>query len=431
MTTAPRPFSLYVHIPYCQAKCPYCDFNSYAAATWPEDAYARALIAELRQWSAEPPFAGAAVGTIFFGGGTPSLFQPATIGSLLDAIAAACPLAPDLEITLEANPGTVERERLAGFRAAGVKRLSFGIQSFQPALLTTLGRVHDADDARAAIRAARAAGFDDVNLDLIFAVPGGTRAAWEADVAEAVRWSPEHVSAYNLTYEAGTPFHTLRARGALQPLDDEDELWMYQHARATLAAAGYEQYEISNFAQPGRQARHNQSYWRGVDYLGIGAGAHSYASTPDWGRRWSNERLPERYIAAVARGDATASRETLSFANAAAEFMFLGLREREGIDPRVFAARFGKPLEEVHPEVVGFRADDLLVERDGRLTLSELPLDARRLTPARRASARSRPTARSIGRGRRSRLRDPSRRDRGGDTCRSSRSRSSPRRQTG
>jgi putative oxygen-independent coproporphyrinogen III oxidase len=364
-------FSLYVHIPYCEAKCPYCDFNSYAAATWPEDAYARALIAELRARSAEPPFAGAAVGTIFFGGGTPSLFQPATIGALLDAIAATCTFAEDLEVTLEANPGTVERERLAGFRAAGVTRLSFGIQSFQTNLLTTLGRIHDADDARAAIRAARAAGFDDLNLDLIFAVPGGTRAAWEADVAEALRWAPEHVSAYNLTYEPGTPFHTLRSRGALQPLDDEDELWMYQHARSALAAAGYEQYEISNFARPGHAARHNQSYWRGIDYLGLGAGAHSYASTPDWGRRWSNERIPERYVAAVERGDPTSSRERLSFENAAAEFLFLGLRERRGVDPAAFAARFGTSLDAVHPEVATFRADGFLVERDGRLALSE------------------------------------------------------------
>jgi oxygen-independent coproporphyrinogen-3 oxidase len=364
-------FSLYVHIPYCQVKCPYCDFNSYAATSWPEEAYARALVAELQGRIAEPPFAGATVATIFFGGGTPSLFQPATIARLLDAVASACPLADDLEVTLEANPGTVERQRLAGFRAAGVRRLSFGVQSFQPTLLTTLGRVHDADDARAAIRAARAAGFDDLNLDLIFAVPGGSRAAWEADVAEAVHWAPEHVSAYNLTYEAGTPFHTLRARGALQPLDDEDELWMYQHARAVLANAGYEQYEISNFARPGHDARHNQSYWRGVDYLGLGAGAHSYAHAPGWGRRWSNERIPERYMQAVARGDAAVGRESLSFETAAAEWVFLGLRELAGIDPERFAERFGQALETVHPEIAAFRADGLLTDRDGRLALSE------------------------------------------------------------
>jgi oxygen-independent coproporphyrinogen-3 oxidase len=364
-------FSLYVHIPYCQAKCPYCDFNSYAATSWPEDAYAAALLRELQLRAAEPPFAGARIATIFFGGGTPSLFRPATIARLLDGIAATCALADDAEITLEANPGTVERERLAGFRAAGVKRLSFGIQSFQPALLSTLGRIHGPDDARAAIRAARAAGFGDLNLDLIFAVPGETRVDWEADVAEVVRWAPEHVSAYNLTYEPGTPFHTLRGRGALLPLDDEDELWMYQHARAELGAAGYTQYEISNFARAGRQARHNQSYWRGIDYLGIGAGAHSYAHAPDWGRRWSNERIPERYIAAVDRGDAVTSSETLSFDMAAAEFLFLGLRESSGVDPNEFARRFGRTLDDVHPEIAAYRADGFLEERGGRLALSE------------------------------------------------------------
>jgi oxygen-independent coproporphyrinogen-3 oxidase len=272
---------------------------------------------------------------------------------------------------LEANPGTVERARLTGFRRVGVNRLSFGIQSFQTPLLATLGRIHSADDARAAIAAARDAGFDNLNLDLIFAVPGETRAAWEADLAEAIRHAPEHVSAYNLTYEPGTPFHAMRARGALAPLDDEDELWMYQHARGALSAAGYRQYEISNFARPGRAARHNRSYWRGVDYLGLGAGAHSYAATPGWGRRWSNERIPERYMARVASGDAVAFREDLSFETAAAEFMFLGLREEEGVDPAVFAARFGRRLGEVHPEVTRLCADGLLTECEGQIALTE------------------------------------------------------------
>ena len=364
-------FSLYVHIPYCAAKCPYCDFNSYAAARWPENAYADALLAELARRVAEPPFAGATVATVYCGGGTPSLFHPRTIERLLDGIAAACAVAGDAEITLEANPGTVDHSRLADFRRAGIRRLSLGIQSFQPALLATLGRIHGPDEARAGIAAARAAGFADLNLDLIFAVPGETRAQWEADVAELIRFAPEHASAYNLTYEPGTPFHAQRARGALTPLDDDDELWMYQHARAALAAAGYEQYEISSFARPGHEARHNQSYWRGVDYLGLGAGAHSYAHLPAWGRRWSNERAPERYIAAVDRGDPTATAETLAFATAAAEFAFLGLREMRGIDPAAFAARFGRPLEEVHPEVAALRAAGLLADRGGRLALSE------------------------------------------------------------
>lgn len=370
-TATARDASLYLHLPWCQAKCPYCDFNSYAATAWPEDAYADALLAELETHLAAPPWRETFLRTIFFGGGTPSLFRPATIGRLLDGIAARWPLAADAEITLEANPGSVERARLTGFREAGVNRVSFGVQSFRPPLLQTLGRVHSADDARAAYAAARAAGFDNVNLDLIFAVPGESRHDWEEDVAEMLALAPEHISAYNLTYEAGTPFHTLRARGALTPLDEDDELWMYQHARAAFAAAGYEQYEISNFARPGREARHNSSYWRGIDYLGLGAGAHSYASVPGFGTRWSNERLPDRYLAAVRRGDAVATRETLSFDTAAGEFMFLGLREMRGIDPAAFAARFGDTIEHVHPEVEGFRRDGLLVERAGRLTLSE------------------------------------------------------------
>ncbi len=363
--------SLYVHIPYCESKCPYCDFNSYAVPDWPEDRYARALCDELTGYAAQSPWNGAEVATVFFGGGTPSLFDPATIARILDTIAATMRVATDIEITLEANPGTVERARLAGFRAAGVNRLSFGIQSFQPDLLATLGRVHTVEDSRAAIAAARAAGFANLNLDLIFAVPGQSRAMCAADVAEAVRYAPEHVSAYNLTYEPSTPFHTRRARGEIVPLGEDDECWMYDHVRSTLADAGHAQYEISNFARPGRAARHNQSYWRGVPYLGIGAGAHSYADRPGWGRRWSNERLPERYIAGVAAGNAVASSEDLSFETAAGEFMFLGLRELDGVDPARFAARFGRPLDAVHPIVASFRDTGLLATRDGKLALSQ------------------------------------------------------------
>jgi oxygen-independent coproporphyrinogen-3 oxidase len=368
---APPAFSLYVHLPWCEAKCPYCDFNSYAARRWPEERYAAALIGELARRAGDPPWRDATVATVFFGGGTPSLVAPATIGRILDALAKHCRVAANVEVTLEANPSSAERARLTGFRQAGVNRLSLGVQSFQPDLLATLGRVHDAADARAAIAAARAAGFDNLSLDLIFAVPGESRAGWAADVAELLAHAPEHLSAYNLTYEPGTPFHTWRARGALTPLGEDDELWMYQHVRAACAAAGYAQYEISSFARPGRAARHNEGYWTGRDYLGLGAGAHSYAGVPGWGRRWSNERIPERYLAAVARDDPTAASETLSFETAAAEFMFLGLRRTEGIDAAAFRERFGRPLETVHPEVAELLADGLLEERGGRLALSE------------------------------------------------------------
>lgn len=364
-------FSLYVHVPYCQSKCPYCGFNSYAVSGLPEDRYARAIEDELRVSADHAPWRDATVETIFFGGGTPSLLRTAAIGRLLDTVARSCSVAPDAEVTIEANPGTVERGRLAGLRRAGFNRLSIGIQSFQPDLLATLGRIHGPEDSRAAITAARAAGFENLNLDLIFGIPGQTRKAWEADLAELLRHEPEHVSTYDLTYEPGTPFHAWRASGRLRPLDEEDQLWMYEHARAVLRAAGYAQYEISNFARPGRAARHNRSYWRGADYLGLGAGAHSYVALPRWGRRWANERLPERYLAAVARGDPVAEREDLSFETAAAEFVFLGLREMSGIDPAEFGARFDRPLEEVHPEIQRLRDDGLLVERDGRLALSD------------------------------------------------------------
>lgn len=362
--------SIYIHIPYCAAKCPYCDFNSYASREWPEDDYADALVAELQARAAEAPWSGATIETIFFGGGTPSLFQATTIGRILEAIALHWPVAADVEVTLEANPGSTERSRLRDFRGAGINRLSLGIQSLHAPLLTTLGRIHSAEDARTAIETARAAGFDNLNLDLMFAIPGQTREQWSDDVRELLAHAPEHVAAYNLTYEPQTPFHAWRANGELRPLEEDDELWMYEHVRAACASLGYEQYEISNFARPGHAARHNRGYWQGRNYLGVGAGAHSYASHPGWGRRWSNERLPERYITRATAGDATAMSEDLAFDTAAAEFMFLGLRELAGVDPNAFRIRFGQDLEQVHPEVPVFLADGLLEHRAGRLALT-------------------------------------------------------------
>jgi oxygen-independent coproporphyrinogen-3 oxidase len=358
-------FSLYVHIPYCDSKCPYCDFNSYAAKRWPEEAYAAALIAELRASAMQPAWADGTVHTIFFGGGTPSLFAPATIGALLDAVRGLWPIAGGAEITLEANPGTVDVDRLRGFLDAGVNRFSFGVQSFDDRHLRTLGRIHDAAAAVAALAAARAAGCRNLNLDLIFAVPGQTLEEWEADLARAVALRPEHISAYGLTYEEGTAFHAQRRSGALTPQPEEAEVAMFTRTRAMLAAHGYAAYEISNFARPGRACAHNLNYWRAGAYLGVGAGAHSFAPRPAPGRRWGNEKSPVRYIERASRdGSACASEEVLSEAQARGEYVFLGLRCSDGFSAGGFTARFGADPARVFPQLAAFERDGLL-ERDG------------------------------------------------------------------
>jgi oxygen-independent coproporphyrinogen-3 oxidase len=367
------PFSLYLHIPYCDSKCPYCDFNSYAVKRWPERDYCAALIAELRAAAAQPAWRDGTVQTIFFGGGTPSLFAPESIAAVLDAARACWGFAAaEIEITLEANPGTVDRARLRGFRAAGVNRVSFGVQSFHPTHLARLGRIHSAAQAIEAIGAARAAGFANLNLDLIFAVPGQTLDEWQADLETAVGLAPEHISAYGLTYEEGTAFHAQRRSGRLAPVAEEIEVAMFTHTRAELAAHGYAAYEISNFARPGRACAHNLNYWRAGAYLGVGAGAHSFAATPAPGRRWGNEKPPARYIERVrAAGHARASEETLSAAQARGEFVFLGLRCRDGFAADGFARRFGVELAGAFPHADAFVRDGLLECVAGRWRLTE------------------------------------------------------------
>lgn len=364
-------FSLYLHIPYCDSKCPYCDFNSYAAKRWPERAYAAALIAELGAAAAEPAWAAGTIGTIFFGGGTPSLFAPETIADLLAAARRLWPVEAGAEITLEANPGTVDEAKLRGLRAAGVNRISFGVQSFHDPHLRTLGRIHSAAEAVAALGAARAAGFDNLNLDLIFAVPGQTAGQWEADLETAVGLAPDHISAYGLTYEEGTAFHAQRRSGALTPLPEEAEVAMFTRTRAILAAHGYAAYEISNFARPGRECAHNLNYWRAGAYLGVGAGAHSFAPAPAPGRRWGNDKSPVRYIErATATGAARASEEQLSGAQARGEFVFLALRCRDGFAVADFSARFGADPTAAFPHLVALERDGLLEHAADRWRLT-------------------------------------------------------------
>jgi oxygen-independent coproporphyrinogen-3 oxidase len=372
-------FSLYIHIPWCHSKCPYCDFNSYAAAAWPEAEYTRAIVAEMRSRAADAPFARAPLSTIFFGGGTPSLFGPDSIAAIIDAADAVFGIEPGAEITLEANPGTVDAGKLAGMRTAGVNRLSMGAQSFDDELLKFLGRIHRAADTREAARAARRAGFERMNLDLIFAVPGQTLACVMRDIAQAAALEPVHVSAYNLTFEEGTAFFADMKRGRIVPLANDEQAAMYAAVREELPRRGYAMYEISNYARPGCEARHNLTYWRARSYLGLGAGAHSFAlgALAGYGRRWWNERTPARYMELVARaGRAESGAEEIDAATGASEFVFLNLRLREGFALDNFRARLGREFDEVFgARAARMAADGLLVREHGRIKLTDRGLE--------------------------------------------------------
>jgi oxygen-independent coproporphyrinogen III oxidase len=370
-------FSLYVHIPYCESKCPYCDFNSYAARGWPEADYTQALIAELRGRASQVPWAGNQIRTVFFGGGTPSLFKPASLGRMLDEANRLFGIESDAEITAEANPGTVDQDKLRGMRAAGINRISFGAQSFNPSTLQFLGRIHTAEQTVAAVEQARAAGFAQLNLDLIFAVPGQSVDDVANDIAAAAALGPDHLSAYNLTFEEGTAFGAALKAGRMRALPEEQQAQMYAMVRRELPRRGYAMYEISNYARPGCEARHNLTYWRGESYLGIGAGAHSYAAAGPAGRRWWNERLPAVYIGKALRGGiAEAGSETPDAALSASEFTFLNLRLTEGLDLSRFADRFGVTFEEhFGPRLARLIDGGLLLREGNRVRLSERGLE--------------------------------------------------------
>jgi oxygen-independent coproporphyrinogen-3 oxidase len=365
------PFSLYLHIPYCLVKCPYCDFNAYGVRRWPEEQYVQALGAELRQYAAQDPWKGETVETIYFGGGTPSLFSPASIGRLVQLVAGLFPVALNPEVTLEADPASVTRETLMGFREVGVNRLSFGIQSFQPTLLHTLGRIHSAEDGLRVLAQAREAQFTNLNMDLIFGAPGQTFAMLDDDLAQSFAAGVDHISLYNLTYEEGTPFFDMKRKGQLQPVDEDEELAMFTRIREQCLAHGYRHYEISNFARPGFSSRHNANYWKGGSYLGLGAGAHSFTNTPDWGRRWSNERNPTLYIKKVlATHQAQNFAETLTRTQARGEFLFLNLRQLDGLTFSDFAERFGADLIAEFPHIEDLVAEGLLQKTKERIALT-------------------------------------------------------------
>lgn len=339
------PLSLYIHVPWCARKCPYCDFNSHEArGALPEARYVAALIADLEQ--ALPEVWGRRVYTVFFGGGTPSLFSAQAIDSILAAVRSRLALAADAEITLEANPGTVEAERFRDFRAAGVNRLSLGIQSFNDRHLKALGRIHGADEGRRAIEIAMR-NFDNVNLDIMYALPGQSIAEACADAEQALVFRPPHLSAYHLTIEPNTYFHRFPPRLP----DDDTSARMGDAIEGALARTGYRHYEISAFAQPGRQSRHNVNYWTFGDYLGIGAGAHSKLSHPGRIERAIRIKRPERYMEGAERGAAVQERHDVRATAIGFEFMMNALRLTEGFAVRLFEERAGVPLAAVRQEL--------------------------------------------------------------------------------
>ena len=372
-----KPLSLYVHIPFCIAKCGYCDFNSYALNTLLEKGhadedwarrYADALVEETKNRIEEFSLEGREVGTIFFGGGTPSLFPAGETRRVLDFLAASFDLGPDCEITLEANPGAAEAERFGALREAGVNRISIGVQTFDDEALKRLDRVHTGDDAECAFRSARAAGFTNVSLDLMFGIPYQTIGAATQDIERALALGPEHLSAYELTIEPGTAFHARQARGELGGLPDEETaLRMWEIRDSALTEAGYERYEISNFARPGFTCRHNLNYWRRGDYLGLGAGAHSLLE----GQRFWNHARPDVY-AANASAPTAGSERVDDPHKALGEALMLGLRVKEGVSLQRIAQDCGADPEEAFGELFSeLENSGLAAKRNGHLLLSE------------------------------------------------------------
>ncbi|AXS81107.1 radical SAM family heme chaperone HemW [Dechloromonas sp. HYN0024] len=349
------PLALYVHVPWCVQKCPYCDFNSHEAnGTIPEREYVDALIADLQ--SALPLIWGRPVVSVFFGGGTPSLLSPAAIDELIAAFRALAMLAPDAEITLEANPGTVEAEKFAGFRAAGVNRLSLGIQSFNDAHLKALGRIHGAAEAK---RAAQLAGahFASFNLDLMYGLPGQTHEQALADIETALSFSPSHLSCYQLTLEPNTRF------AAFPPELPEGDICadMQESIETRLAAAGFTNYETSAFAQPGKQCKHNLNYWYFGDYLGIGAGAHSKLTLHDRVLRQMRWKHPKAYLDNIRSGSAIQEETQVEAKSLPFEFMMNALRLADGFHPSLYEARTAQPLIGIQSELKVAETNGLLV----------------------------------------------------------------------
>jgi oxygen-independent coproporphyrinogen-3 oxidase len=383
-TTVPdeaTSFGVYVHWPFCAAKCPYCDFNSHVRHEPPDEPrFAAALTRELAHFAALTP--GATATSVFFGGGTPSLMQVATVETVVDAIATLWPIAPDAEITLEANPGSSEAERFRGYRSAGVNRLSLGVQSLDDQALKALGRIHDAAEARRAVEMARDT-FPRLSFDLIYARPAQTLRAWRSELETAVAMAADHLSLYQLTIEAGTPFQRLHAAGKLMIPDPERAAEFYALTQEVTEAHGLPAYEISNHAAPGAESRHNLTYWRYRDYVGVGPGAHGRLTLAGVRRATMSERHPERWLELVEqRGHGLVTDEALTLEESADEMLLMGLRLREGIRADRYVAMSGRSLSESrlaflreHGFVEPCGEGGLRATRDGWLVLDSVVAD--------------------------------------------------------
>lgn len=365
---------LYIHIPFCVEKCGYCAFVSARARPGEIESYHELLLREMRlaveEHESVPP-----LDSIYFGGGTPSLMQPRQVSGIIDLAAELFSLSPQAEITLEANPGTIGRERLQDFRAAGVNRLSLGVQSFDDVMLRRLGRVHDSAQARHAFREARLAGFGNIGIDLIHGLPGQTLSGWGEELRQALALSPEHISVYGLTVEEGTPFALRYPEDCTEIPDQDRSAEMFETADAVLVEAGFEHYEIANYARAGYRSRHNSGYWRRDGYLGLGVAAHSLLRR-EHGCRFSNHDTPEEYGLELTAGRLPRrDQHLLTLEDAMAEFMFLGLRLADGVLAEDFKREFGLPLRSVYGTVIDeLLRTGLLQQERGALRLTRRAL---------------------------------------------------------
>lgn len=369
MTVDAPAFGVYLHWPFCLSKCPYCDFNSHVRhAAIDQARYVRAFAREIETTAART--GPRTVTSIFLGGGTPSLMEPQTVGAILDAVGRHWTIARDVEVTLEANPTSVEATRFRGYRAAGINRVSLGVQALDDASLKSLGRLHTAEEAMAAVKIARAA-FDRYSFDLIYARPDQTPAMWRDELAAAIGEAAEHLSLYQLTIEPDTPFFGLHAAGKLKTPDEAMARALYDVTQDVCAAHGLPAYEISNHARPGAECRHNLVYWRGDEYAGIGPGAHGRIDVAGRRHAVATEKRPETWLMRVeASGHGVITDDVLNSEERADEFLLMGLRLAEGIDPRRYEALAGRSLD---PRRIALLSDEgaITVDAAGRLRVTQ------------------------------------------------------------